>query len=83
MSTVNWNDYPLTITPEEMLPFDVARAERIAERTMQLYNGGKGQTMISVHCKSWKVPQGVPPLNAMQFPQDMEAFLDRSAIRDY
>jgi len=83
MSTVNWNDYPLMITSEEMVPFDVSRAERIAERTMQLYNGGKGQTMISVHCQNWKIPQDVPPLNAMQFPQDMEAFLDRTAIRDY
>ena len=82
MKELNWESYPLTVSPEEMIPFDMARAERIAERTRALYSG-KTKTMIAIECAAWETTQKVPDLNLLRLPEDMEAFLDTIAVREY
>ena len=70
MKELNWAEYPLTITPEEMVPFDMARAEKIAERTRALFSGKTG-TMIGIECAAWETTQRSPDLNLLRLPEDM------------
>jgi hypothetical protein len=65
------------------VPFDYKKAEKIAERTKAFYAGEKGKAQIHVKsCGSLKMPPA-PKINAHNFPQDMEVYLDKVAERAY
>ena len=68
---------------KEYVPFDYARAEKIAERTKAFYAGEKGKAQIHIKsCGSLKMP-AAPKLNAFEFPKEMESYLDKVAERAY
>ncbi len=68
---------------EQAGPFDYRRAQAIAERTQDFYNGKGGRALIQIKsCASWKLPP-LPPLNHWSFPCDMTRYLDMRARRDY
>ena len=65
------------------VPFDYNRAETIAKRTLDFYNGSVGKAQIHIKsCASLKLPRN-RPLTDFSFPRDMETYLDMRAERDY
>lgn len=63
--------------------YDYNRAEKVAKRTLDFYNGKKGKVQIHIKsCGTWKHTQEIPALNALNFPEDMEEYLDAIAQKD-
>ena len=68
---------------KKYVPFDYQRAEAIAKRTKEFYEGPVGKAQIHIKsCGSLKLPK-TPALNSWKFPEDMEKYLDMRAERDY
>lgn len=69
---------------KEFVPYNYARAEKLAERTRAFYNGKKGKLQIQIRwVGGWKTTQSVKKPNQLILPDDMESYLDSIAIRDY
>ena len=68
---------------EELNFYDYERAEKVAKRTLEFYNGKRGKVLMHIRsCGTWKHTQKIPPLNSLRFPEDMERYLDILAQKD-
>ena len=68
---------------KKYVPFDYQRAEAIAKRTKEFYEGPTGKAQIHIKsCGGLHLPK-MPALNSWKFPEDMEKYLDLRAERDY